>query len=491
MHVATAGRSWDSVINSKATLDPMRAVGLFLVVGLLLAGCVDDATDTLSGATGEAAAPASVAAYRILGDTLEPAPLPPTLAQATLHPVGVATVEPSIAATSDGTLFVIADTDVMRSTDDGATWERVYTYQTMPFSLDPWIWADPITDRVYVDHLTIACTTATWSDDGGDTWAPEWPLACGRPLTDFQKLVTGPPGPEANPQAGVLHPTVAYLCYNKFVADIVTGAVPVGTYGLACAASYDGGLVWQNEAILGRVVYAAVAGVGDCAGGSWIPAVAPDGTVVVRSQPDCLFRTRDSGATWQAIGTGPAEFSGTMMAFDDAGTLYAMSGWWEPPLRVSVSRDQGETWETPYVVQPPGANAVSLPTMVAGAAGKLMVAFWATATELESAYDAGEDTRWDAWLVAIDGADTATPNATAHRANDPDAPMHIGQTARGAGPLFLGDFVTATIGPDGTPYVVFPQTCNEGCAGDPDATAGDLEQLGTVIALRGWPMRAG
>ncbi|HET6405544.1 MAG TPA: sialidase family protein [Candidatus Thermoplasmatota archaeon] len=466
----------------------MRAP-LALAFVLLAAGCVgagvDPATVPSPGA--------SVLAYRDVDGILQALPLPSSVATVTLHPLGVPTVEPSIAVTSSGALFVAADEDILRSTDDGATWERVQSYAkardvpgvgNVPFTLDPWVWADAATDRVFTDHLTLACTTVAWSDDDGDTWSPDWPLACGTPLTDFQKLVTGPPGPEPNPKAGAAFGSVVYLCYNKVVPGFVAAR-----YGLACAASYDGGRVWENEHLLSQSVWVGEQEVVQgCMGGAWIPAVAPDGTVVIRSQPGCMFRTRDSGASWQQVGTGP-DFQGTIFSFDDAGTLYALSAWWDPPLRVSVSRDQGETWETPFLVQPPGAHAPMFPTLVAGAAGKLFIPLWATSEEIASGFDSSDDTVWHAWLVAVEGADTDAPTSVAYRATPDGAPMHIGHAARGMGSFFLGDFVTAAIGPDGTPYVVFPQTCNERCQGKEDPGRRDLEQLGTVVALRGWAMR--
>lgn len=425
----------------------------------------------------------------------------PTALASSLHPLGTHTVEPSIGVTSSGAIFVIAAEKVLRSTDNDTTWEVVHDYAKtsgtglpkVPFTLDPWLWVDPITDRIYVDHLTIACTTITWSDDDGDSWAAESPIACGTPVTDFQKLVTGPPGPESNPLAGVLWPTVAYLCYNKPVWD-PTGNVPAGRYGLACAASYDGGLTWQNEQVLAQMV--EVAGqvvVEGCGGGAWIPAVAPDGTVVVRAQPDCMFRSRDSGMTWEQVGTGPS-FSGTIFDFDDNGTLYALSAWWDPPLRISVSRDQGETWETPYVIQPPGTHASAFPTLQAGGRGQLFVPLWSTAENLTTSIDAGERTRWHAWLVHVTDADTPATAVDSVQATPDDAPMFVGNPTRGMSQWFPGDFVTATIGPDGAGYVVFPDSCNEGCEGNRNATVDDLQPLGTVVRLdvdlRGTPAAA-
>lgn len=444
-------------------------VAFLLAVLLLAAGCTTPVTD--------------------------PVVLPPSdpgddRLAATLHPLGKETVEPSIGVTSSGAMFVVAGEEVLRSTDDGTTWEVVHSYAkvdggqgvgNVPFTLDPWLWVDPVTDRIYVDHLTLACTTITWSDDDGETWAPELPNACGAPLTDFQKLVTGPPGPGANPLAGVLWPTVAYLCYNKPVFDL-TGTVPAGRFGLACAASYDGGTTWQNEAQLSQRVWVAGQSIGDCAGGSWIPAVAPDGTVVVRSQPDCMFRTRDSGLTWEAVGQGPP-FMGTIFDFDDNGTLYALSAWWDAPLRVSVSRDQGETWGEPYLVQPPGTYAAAFPTLQAGGRGQLFIPLWSTDEEIATSIDADDTTRWHAWLVHVADADTSAPAVRAVQATPDEAPMFVGNPTRGMSEWFLGDFVTATIGPDGAGYVVFPDACNEGCEGNANATVEDMEPLGTVVRL--------
>lgn len=68
--------------------------------------------------------------------------------------------------------------------------------------------------------------------------------------------------------------------------------------------------------------------------------------------------------------------------------------------------------------------------------------------------------------------------------------MHIGPGGSDMrGQLFLGDFVTGAAGPDGIPYVVFPQSCNEGCQGNAQATANDAKVLGTVVALQGWSLK--
>ena len=170
-----------------------------------------------------------------------------------------------------------------------------------------------------------------------------------------------------------LPPLVVALLHNK---PVYTLAGPfAGRFGLSCSASYDGGLTWVHEQMLGqRVVAGDAAVVEGCGGGSWGPAVAPDGTVVVRSQPDCLFASRDSGATWEPVGKGPS-FGGTQMAFDAAGNLYLLSAYWEGPLRLARSRDMGATWDKEWLVQPPAVGTATFPALLAGEAGRVAVAF--------------------------------------------------------------------------------------------------------------------
>ena len=111
---------------------------------------------------------------------------------------------------------------------------------------------------------------------------------------------------------------------------------------------------------------------------------------------------------------------------------------------------------------------------------------------MEDAEKADEGTAWHAWLVAVEGADGDAPVSVAYRATPEDAPIHVGCTSRLPPCPFMGDFVTMAALPDGTPYVVFPDTCNEGCEGKADATAEDIgAPFATVVGLHGWSLRPG
>lgn len=399
------------------------------------------------------------------------------------HHVGVSdTVEPSIGVTADGHVFVVAGEDTLRSKDDGATWSLVHSLTKtntggvtdQPTTFDPWLWVDPATDRIFVNHMwpVLTCTLLSTSADGGDSWSADLP-ACPSPVVDFQKLVTGPPGPLPNDLVGMFSDRVAYLCFNKPIVDL-TGTVPAGRYGLSCAASYDDGRTWTNEAHLSQYLFVAGAAVGDCAGGSWNPAVAPDGTVVVRSQPNCLFRSRDSGATWQGLGTGPTEFFGTRLGFDDAGTLYALSAYFEEaPLRIAHSMDQGDTWAPAATVHLP-VKHFAFEAMATGPAGEVALAFYGTNDDPMNA-----TARWTAWVGRIVGADTGHPVADVVQV---PGILHVGCLYRWEDCRFLGDFMGATYGPNQEIWAVFVDDCPSACEEDATAHRDDLGPLDALVA---------
>lgn len=434
----------------------MRELVLPLALALLVAGC-------------------AVPAQRDAGDAAIH-PRPDAFVVRATHRYAI---EPSLGITREGSMFVVAYNDVLRSRDEGATWDVVNSYTVaggFPPTLDPWLAVDPITDRVYVDHLTAACTSASWSDDDGATWTPFEPAACGAPLTDFQKTAAGPPGPVANPLASEAK-SVVYMCYNKptlFAPEEVGGS-----YGTSCAASYDGGATFVHEQMLSRTVYGPMGAtiVAGCDGGAWGPAIAPDGVTVVRAQPDCLFRSRDSGASWESLGTGPP-FAGTQLAFDRAGVLYALSFPDASGLRMARSTDQGTTWSAPWNVSIAGVGSYAFQALVAGDAGRLAIAFLGNATFYNDTHDAPPDAAWSAYIITVEDADSA-PRVLTYGAAGP--PLHRGCIARDPPCPFMGDFVTMAESPEGTPWVVFPATCTPVCETHPSAV---------VVGLQGWSLKA-
>ena len=73
--------------------------------------------------------------------------------------VGEQGAEPSIGVTSSGCIFFVAFEKVMRSCDHGQSWDHMNSIFQHPSTSDPWLWVDPVTDRIFdvqmVDLLIV------------------------------------------------------------------------------------------------------------------------------------------------------------------------------------------------------------------------------------------------------------------------------------------------------------------------------------------------
>lgn len=131
---------------------------------------------------------------------------PPKVA---IFPVGREAAEPTLAVNRDGTGFYaagtfdsvvggLARTEVMRSRDGGRTWVSVQpelpaVETTEPaFSLDPMVYVEEDTGRVFNIELYVGCSYLVFIDDEGENWTRN-PVACGNPVNDHHTITAGPP----------------------------------------------------------------------------------------------------------------------------------------------------------------------------------------------------------------------------------------------------------------------------------------------------------
>ncbi|HJP66806.1 MAG TPA: hypothetical protein VKA30_10945, partial [Actinomycetota bacterium] len=103
--------------------------------------------------------------------------------------------EPTLGIRPDGAMFYAGrnsnlDPTVIRSTDRGATWQSAKPC-THSISLDPYLWLDPDTGRIFDSDIgaTITCSPVSYSDDSGDSWLTS--AVCGE--ADNQIMFGGPP----------------------------------------------------------------------------------------------------------------------------------------------------------------------------------------------------------------------------------------------------------------------------------------------------------
>ena len=495
----------------------MRALLLpSLLVLSVLAGCLDGDSITSPG-NDEASLPANVRVFSGAVGFGENTTLAPDRAPASFGSAGFAYVssygpEPNIGITSSGAIFTSAFSTVMRSTDQGATWEAVHTHaipvvaDTAGDNNDPMLWVDQWTDTVYNAPMfpILLCASIYASTDDGESWPATPTPSCGDAPFDHQKLASGPAGPDTNPLATVgLHPTVLYMCYNGIA---VTN----------CSVSYDGGTTWPvnrptvvNTA--GMVVPTEQVGVlSPCfSGQNGHPTVSQQGVVAFLRTWSCtqpiLTYSTDSGLTWNNVPGpgypgGPSDFLATAnahsidpeVAFTPDGTMYVLFQGHDHHAYLASTKDLGASWQGPFDVTPPGTTSTVFAALGAGDDGRIAMGFLAAGNVTGSSANAPEDSRWHLWLVTSYDAASEDPTFVAYQATPDSDPVQVGpihQGGGGSGTRNLLDFIDGAVAPNGDFYVSFTDGCtvaNE-CATKPTAeqTTAYRGSEGAVAWLKG------
>lgn len=407
--------------------------------------------------------------------------------------VGQTTAEPTIGVHPDGTAFFagstlvvdtpvawgIAQTHVLRSVDGGVSWEetglRLPRAGTPipPGNLDPLIWMDPATGRLFDVHLHGDCSWISFSDDKGASWRTN-PTASGtQGFNDHQTIGGGLPRGSVTPSG---YANVLYYCVNELIRT-------------QCGRSLDGGTVWLptptdpfpigDETGCGRLVGHVET---DPEGRVYVPNGGCDNPWVALSE--------DSGDTWSRVrvsDTISSSLGHTAIAADAAGNLYYV---WLGRVQLpgsnynrflpflSVSTDHGFTWGPAMMVAPPGVNNVNFPEIAGGDAGRIALTFPGTSTLVVNA-QTDQDTVWNQYVVVTENALDPAPLFLSATANDPADPVHRGVClGRCAG---WWDFIDIVVSPQGEAWASGADDCVFRCV-----SPGDLGSLhaGRGIAIR-------
>lgn len=422
--------------------------------------------------------------------------------KALFYRVGLPAGEPTIAISKRGDLFFPSidvnssppnHVEVAKSSDKGKTWTIVSPTagpaNRHPVSLDPYVWVDPATDRIYNIDLTVACSLMSFTDDRGETWTTN-PLACGRPVNDHQTLFGGPPAVSPT----VNYPSVLYYCWND-----------VGSS--SCSKSLDGGLVWSPT---GSPSFTGVQPSAGGEGGNPAPfcgglhghgVVGDDGTVYIPKE-SCLQPwlaiSKDEGRTWVNVkvsnisaGDGILDPS---VDVDKKGNIYYTWTGGDRRVYFTTSTDGGETWAKPTVVTPPNVHEANLATLDVGGTGKVAIAFmgsenspWRHNCGKKDACPEGgeyEKTSWNGYVTTVTNALDARPTFVTTAVNPDKDPIARGQCGPGRCGLVF-DFIDVSIAPDGTPYATFVDTCVAICAAPTGAS--NYGNDGVVVHIVGGP----
>lgn len=381
--------------------------------------------------------------------------------------------EPNVGITKDGTIWSDAREKVVRSADGGKTWQAL-TLDDHVATLDPYLYVDRATNRVYKSDLGGTCQVLSWTDDRGETWTTA-PAACNQ--SDHQTIAAGPPT-TAVPTVGyrnVLYNCSQTLGYNGY--SMATG----------CVRSHDGGLSWAptgTYAFVDPSPYLPATDSGDggvagvCNGDTGPIFVGPTGRLYVPrgwcGQP-WLAYSDDEGATFTRVqvakngmnttvsggfgivapGSGQADHEAAAVA-DKAGNVYYL---WVAKDRMpylAISRDKGKTFGPPLKVAPPGLREAWGPALDIDAKGQVAMAFMGTTDSPGTPWTASyADTTWTGYLGLIPKPLAAKPVVLAGPVSGPGTPLVSGACGPDRCDGKVLDFIDVSFAPDGSVWGAF------------------------------------
>jgi len=390
--------------------------------------------------------------------------------------VGRGAAEPTVGVDKKGGAFFVAGafdalpkespknsarTVILRSLDANKSWQSIQPPPVQgvpgdghPATLDPYVYVEPQSGRVFDIDLTLAGSYLSYSDDQGKTWSRGAAISVFG-ANDHQTLFAGP-APLGLPTTDAKFPKALYYCVNQID-------------GSFCSRSLDGGRTFQNT---GSPAFppadpAPANGVPFCGGLHGHGVTDSKGRVFLPrgfcGAPE-LAISPDGGTTWNRVnvlseGTDiGAQGIQDAMAVDPDDNLYYV--WYDSKYKLpylAISKDHGTSWSKPRMIAPPGVQAVDFPTIDVGTRGRVAITFPGTLSS-----DDGDVTRpWFSWVVESTDAMSANPTFLAVAANPGGLsdPIHRGDCNGRCGRMY--DFLDIVVAPNatGTVWVTATDTC--------------------------------
>ncbi|MEC7700809.1 MAG: sialidase family protein [Candidatus Thermoplasmatota archaeon] len=414
--------------------------------------------------------------------------------------VGEDGAEPSIGITSSGCMFFTAFEKVMRSCDHGESWEHMNSIFQHPSTSDPWLWVDPVTDRVFdVQMVGLLTTWIAWSDDDGVNWLGNPHDSGPIPLNDHIKLGTGPWTDDGYGIPGQMDPIyeqAVYFCYNKGI-------------GIFCYTSFDGGASFE----VGGLVFGLATANGGLHGAI---TTAPDGTVYVtpRVETPTIVISKDNGLTWEErtmgedVGT-PNPRKNSEVATDSESNAYHIWVGSDFGVYMSRSTDSGQSWEqTSTRVSPIEVISTTFPHIDAGDPGRIAITYLGSENASELGLPDIDEVAWNGnphyatgnvsyYLYITYSLNALDPDPVFHTVRVSPDPVQIGSICLNSGDCRtigessnrnLLDFNDLHIDREGRVYVAFADGCTGACATDNNSTPEDSRsRLGSVYFLGSGP----
>lgn len=411
--------------------------------------------------------------------------------RAKLFDVGYPAGEPTLAITKKGDMFFPSinvyqanHVEVAKSTNGGKTWKSVSPnlagQNLHPVSLDPYVYVDEGTNRVFNIDLTVACSILSFTDNGGKDWTTN-PLACGRPVNDHQTLFAGSPVDSTT----VGYENLVYYCWN----DVAT---------TSCSKSLDGGLTWHPTGSPAFPGVQSEAG-GFCGGLAGHGVVDGKGTVYLPKE-SCLQPwigiSHDEGKTWKNIRVSKKSAGGGILdpsvAVDRAGNVYYVWTGGDRRIYLSVSRNGGKKWGKPMIVDAPKVREANIGTVTVGKPGNVAIAYYgsenspwkhscAKNNKCDGASWAG--TTWNGYMTVTKDALAKSPTFYSASVNPKNHPLMAGNCGPGRCQNAF-DFIDVVLAPNGTPYATFVDGCDKLCHKVKSGGNGNAGLVGSLAGIK-------
>ncbi|MDP7002158.1 MAG: sialidase family protein [Candidatus Thalassarchaeaceae archaeon] len=409
--------------------------------------------------------------------------------------VGEEGAEPSIGITSSGCIFFTAFEKVMRSCDHGQSWEHMNSIFQHPSTSDPWLWVDPVTDRVFdVQMVGLLTTWIAWSDDDGVNWLGNPHDSGPIPLNDHIKLGSGPwtdEGYGIPGQSDPIYEQAVYFCYNKGL-------------GIFCYTSFDGGASFE----VGGLVFGLATENGGLHGAI---TSAPDGTVYVtpRVETPTIVVSKDNGLTWvertmgEDVGT-PYPRKNSEVATDTESNPYHVWVGGDHGIYLSRSFDSGLSWEqTSIRLSPIEVISSTFPHIDAGDPGRIAITYLGSENSTALNQPDIDGVPWNGnphyapsnvsyYLYITYSLNALDSNPVFHTVRVSPDPVQVGSICLNSGDCRdiggsnrnLLDFNDLHIDREGRVYVAFADGCIDSCASSNNSTPEDSRsRLGSVYFL--------
>jgi hypothetical protein len=385
----------------------------------------------------------------------------------------------------------------VRSQDQGKTWKAALApldpsapsatdLPASPTTLDPMLWVDQQTGRIFSNQLNVACAWLSWSDDEGNTWTPS-PVSCGLPAIDHQKFASGPwsassplaPLASANP----VYPNHVSYCYNK-----------IG--GTFCAVSVDGGIHFALDNLVDTApIGPSIATDRSCGGINGHQKYGPDGTIYVPYGLNCgiafVATSTDSGVSWQIHRIGFPQFEiDPSITITPDGTAYYMWRSDDQHVHMVRSHDKFATFDGPWDITPPDVTLTRFAAITSGSDGRIAWSFLGATvayngTTPPTPSEAPAETRWRLYAGMSLDAEATEPTFVVQPITPKDDPVQVGPSFEGGGgdpSRNLLDFIDMHTGPDGRWWIAYTDGCTSAACKAPDSLPSESRSATTSVA---------